>query len=105
MYNTLWNNVDQRETPNETDIPIRKELFKERLTKISLIFDKQLLLENSASLKCFGTTLKELLTLTENQPKVKICLDTAHAYFAGIDLVQFNKDLQHENVRLIHVNG
>ena len=101
---SMWT---KKKRPKETDIQPRKEVFKARLQKI---LDKPerrnipLLIENSASPKCFGTTLAELLELIE-ETEAQICLDTAHAYFAGIDLIQFEKDLQNRRVKLIHLNG
>src|SRR2546429_6116868 len=99
---SLWN---KKKSPKETDIPIRKEVFKNRLRKIVKMTGQKILIENSASKKCFGITLKELLEYTREHTNVEICLDTTHAYFAGIDLIQFNKDLHHPKVELIHLNG
>ena len=99
---SLWN---KGKPPKPTDIPIRKEIFKQRLQKIVEITNQKILIENSASKKCFGTTLNELLEYIKNYSNIGICLDTAHAYFAGIDLVQFNRDLHHPKVELIHLNG
>ena len=99
---SLWS---KGKPPKPTDIPIRKEIFKQRLRTIVNITNQKILIENSASKKCFGTTLNELLEYIKDYPKIGICLDTAHAYFAGIDLVQFNKDLHHLKVELIHLNG
>ena len=67
--------------------------------------NQKILLENSASKRCFGITLKELLEYIKGYTNVGICLDTAHAYFAGIDLIQFTKNLHHPKVELIHLNG
>src|SRR5439155_372185 len=87
-------------------VPITEIIqLKNKLTKIVEITNQKILIENSASKKCFGTTLNELLEYIKNYSNIGICLDTAHAYFAGIDLVQFNRDLHHPKVELIHLNG
>ncbi|HJU59817.1 MAG TPA: TIM barrel protein, partial [Nitrososphaeraceae archaeon] len=99
---SLWN---KGKRPRETDIPIRIEIFKQRLLKIAQMTNQKILIENSASKKCFGKTLSELLEYTKGYSNLGICLDTAHAYFAGIDLQQFQEDLSHPKVELIHLNG
>ena len=99
---SLWN---KGKRPKENEIPIRNEIFKTRLQKIIQMTNQKILIENSALEKCFGKTLDEILEYIQDQPNLGICLDTAHAYFAGIDLQKFRKDLLHSKVELIHLNG
>lgn len=77
----------------------------------------QLIMENSASAKKIGATPEEMAAMMEgvNSPRVKICIDTAHSFEAGLiekytlENIKAFCDRWHEavgleNVVALHVN-
>src|SRR5436190_2094883 len=56
------------------------EKFVERLKQLQEESSISILIENSASKKCFGSTFDELLGYVRQIPKISICYDTMHHY-------------------------
>ena len=83
-------------------IPIEK--FVERLKQLQEESSISILIENSASKKCFGSTFDELLGYVRQIPKISICYDTMHHYSAGNDINEILNILKHDKVICIHVN-
>src|SRR6185312_4403969 len=84
------------------EIPTNK--FIERLSQLCNESPIEILVENSASKKCFGSTFNELLQYIENIPNISICYDTMHHYGAGNDINKIPTILSHDKVKCIHVN-
>jgi len=84
------------------EIPTNK--FVERLSQLCNESPIEILIENSASKKCFGSTIDELLQYIENIPNISICYDTMHHYGAGNDIDKIPTILSHNRVKCIHVN-
>src|ERR1700741_1581053 len=61
-------------------------IFKERLTNVLLLTKIPLLIENTASKQCFGTTLRELKELIKDHDNCYIVYDTMHHFAAGNDI-------------------
>ena len=90
-----------RKNPRRT-IPIEK--FIERLRQLQKESSIPILIENSASKKCFGSTFNELLKYVKQIPKIAICYDTMHHYSAGNNIDEIPNILKHDDVKCIHVN-
>jgi endonuclease IV len=85
--------------------PIPKEHFKERLNDLISKSRIPILLENSASTNCFGSTLEELKDLTNQSEIGGIVYDTMHHYAAGNDWNDLWNILEDPIVKMIHVNN
>lgn len=80
--------------------------------------EAEVILENSAgSGGNIGNSLEELAAIIEgcdNHPRLKVCLDTAHAFTSGYDLRSsrqwnelmddFDKTIGHERLSVLHLN-
>ena len=84
------------------EIPTDK--FIKRLSQLCDESPVEILIENSASKKCFGSTIDELLQYIENIPNISICYDTMHHYGAGNDIDKIPTILSHDRIKCIHVN-
>src|SRR5215469_10940261 len=84
---------------------IPKSFFKDRLNHLISISPIPVLLENSASIKCYGTTLEELKDLTNQSNIGGIVYDTMHHYAAGNNWDDLWKILEDPVVKVIHVNN
>ena len=84
------------------EIPENK--FLERLTQLVNESPIRILIENSASKRCFGSTFEELLRYIHKLPNIAICYDTMHHYGAGNEINLIPNILKHKNVECIHVN-
>jgi len=85
-----------------TKIPLR--IFKDRLTNLLSLTRIPILVENTASKQCFGSTFKELKDLIKDQQNCYIVYDTMHHYAAGNDIEQLTFILQDPIIKIIHVN-
>ena len=85
-----------------TKIPL--QIFKDRLTNLLSLTRIPILVENTASKQCFGSTFKELKNLIQEQRNCYIVYDTMHHYAAGNDIEQLPFILQDPIIKVIHVN-
>ena len=85
--------------------PIPKEIFKKNLNRLIFQTDIPILLENSASKKCFGSTIEELKDLTQNIQIGGFVYDTMHHYSAGNDWHNIWTIIEDPMVKVIHVNN
>ena len=85
-----------------TKIPL--QIFKDRLTNLLSLTRIPILVENTASKQCFGSTFKELKNLIKDQQNCYIVYDTMHHYVAGNDIEQLSFILQDPIIKIIHVN-
>src|SRR5215469_8477527 len=84
---------------------IPTQIFKERLNDLVNLSQIPILLENSASINCFGTTLEELKDLTNRIDIGGIVYDTMHHYAAGNDWNDLWNILEDPIIKVIHVNN
>jgi len=85
-----------------TKIPLH--IFKERLTNLLTLTKIPILIENTASKQCFGSTFKELKDLIKDHSNCYIVYDTMHHYAAGNEINQLPYILQDPIIKVIHVN-
>ena len=86
-------------------IPIPIETFRSNLNNLISQTRIPILLENSASKKCYGTTLDELKGLTKNIQIGGFVYDTMHHYAAGNDWHNIWEILEDPTIKVIHVNN
>jgi endonuclease IV len=85
--------------------PIPKNHFRNQLNHLINSTRIPILLENSASKKCYGSTLNELKELTNETQIGGIVYDTMHHYGAGNDWQELWNILRDPIVKIIHVNN
>ena len=85
--------------------PIPREFFKERLNHLISLTKIPILLENSASKRCYGSTLEELKELTKGIQIKGFVYDTEHHYAAGNDWQKLWEILNDPMIKVIHVNN
>ncbi len=104
-----------KETPKEEGMKQAVKAMKEILESVP--GPTWLIMENSASGKKIGAWPEEMRTMLDGigSPRVKICLDTAHAFEAGLIehytpegiktfLDKWDKEVGLENIVALHVN-
>ena len=84
---------------------IPKDVFRKNLNNLIAQTRIPILLENSASRKCYGTTLEELKDLVKNIQIGGFVYDTMHHYSAGNDWQNIWKILEDPMIKVIHVNN
>src|SRR5277367_6637197 len=87
------------------NIPIPKEIFKKNLNNLITYTKIPILLENSASKNCYGSTLEELKDLTKNIQIGGFVYDTMHHYGVENDWQDIWKLLEDPMIKVIHVNN
>ena len=85
--------------------PIPREHFRNQLNHLISSTRIPILLENSASKNCYGSTLEELKELTKGLQIGGFVYDTMHHYGAGNDWQEIWKICEYPMVKLIHVNN
>ena len=85
--------------------PIPINIFRNNLNNLIALTQIPILLENSASKKCYGTTLEELKDLSKNLYIGGFVYDTMHHYSAGNDWQNIWKILEDPMIKVIHVNN
>ena len=85
--------------------PIPIEIFRKNLNNLIIQTKIPILLENSASKRCYGATLDELKELTKNIQVHGFVYDTMHHYAAGNDWHNIWTILNDPMIKVIHVNN
>ena len=84
---------------------IPREFFRDQLNELISRTNVPILLENSASKKCYGSTLEELKELTKGIQIGGFVYDTMHHYAAGNDWQEIWNILEDQQIKVIHVNN
>ena len=79
--------------------------FRNRLNELISRTKIPILLENSASKKCYGSTLEELKEISNGLQIKGFVYDTMHHYAAGNDWLELWKILEDQTIKIIHVNN